>query len=647
MPTAKQYFELSQLAQASYALWEEGVSINVLMDKGSFSDSQARRFLGLDENDAPIAGKGYTLLAHTPNDPVTGFSATVFRSNETGKITIAFRGTDGGLDIVEDGFLAVEGYARDQIYSLYNYVQRLLAPAETSVAQWVRSETFDPAGDVVISWALTGTADGLGVIPAGAQVDVTGHSLGGHLAMAASRLFPTLVDQVYTYNAPGFTNNAAVNDFFASLGGTPAFPAADITNLYADAGSEIITGLHEVPGTSLAAFIEDQGLGIPGNHGIVPLTDAFSLYALYVELAPVATAADMTAILKAGSSQDDNSLESTLDALRRILLGGDIAATVPSGNRETFYRNYYALKESTAFETLAGNATLSTLVDKSQLNLEALSVIPGANCLPYRYALQALNPFALLGADYQTLHNTGGQLNLYDPTTRTGTLTNAWLEDRSAFLVNKIIAGTLDSQVGSFPAVTQSGELQHFEDRSGSASYHVYVGANATGLSSAVLPVSDVKQILFGGDQADTLIGNDQADKLYGAAGNDLLTGAKGDDYLEGGYGNDTYNYTAGDGHDDLLDIDGQGRILYTDSSANQTLLTGGRQLTQGGTLYQSSTDPTIQYRKETNGSLTVVIGGADDITIHNYQAGDLGISLSDLSGSLLAFRNATRDPND
>lgn len=195
MTTIKQYFEYSQLAQAAYALWNEGVSTTVLVDQSGFALSQAREFLGVDTNGIRIPGKGYSVLNHAPNDP-TGFSATVFMNNETGKMTIAFRGTetDGFLnpDVLEDGFLAVEGYARDQIYSLYNYIQRLITPPNETVAQWVRAETFDPAGDVIITWALTGTAHGLGVIPEGAQIDVTGHSLGGHLAMAASRLFPSL-----------------------------------------------------------------------------------------------------------------------------------------------------------------------------------------------------------------------------------------------------------------------------------------------------------------------------------------------------------------------------------------------------------------------------------------------------------------------
>ena len=57
-------------------------------------------------------------------------------------------------------------------------------------------------------------ANGLGLIAPGEKITVTGHSLGGHLAAMASRLFPDLVSDAYTYNAPGFDPTTAD---FASL----------------------------------------------------------------------------------------------------------------------------------------------------------------------------------------------------------------------------------------------------------------------------------------------------------------------------------------------------------------------------------------------------------------------------------------------
>ena len=41
-------------------------------------------------------------------------------------------------------------------------------------------------------------------------LDITGHSLGGHLAMAFGTLFDGQTDQVTTFNAPGFDMNLNV-----------------------------------------------------------------------------------------------------------------------------------------------------------------------------------------------------------------------------------------------------------------------------------------------------------------------------------------------------------------------------------------------------------------------------------------------------
>jgi Ca2+-binding RTX toxin-like protein len=399
---------------------------------------------------------------------------------------------------------------------------------------------------------------------------------------------------------------------------------------------DVAHGIGNTPGLPQTVFSEEANQGVIDAHSIEAITDSLALYDLFARLDPALNTAtfavpEITDILKAAASDPTKSLENALDAVRRILLGSDVKTT-PSGSnandRDQFYTNYYALVKpdpnspaNVAFSTLAGNAVLRTLVGESQINLQTLAQSTGPNGLAYRYALSELNPFALLGANYETLHNNLGQLERYEPTTRTGTLTDEWLIDRSAFLVNKIIASTADSEVNGRALILQAGPLlQHFEDRSTATPYHLYIGNS---VSVVNLPPSSISQILFGGDRPDNLTGGDLFDKLYGGAGNDFLQGGKGDDdYLEGGYGDDIYNYRLGDGHDDILDIDGRGRILYTDSQqGTQTLLIGGRQLTEGGNLYQSSTDPTIQYRKETNGNLTVVVAGADAITLRAFLA--------------------------
>ena len=51
-------------------------------------------------------------------------------------------------------------------------------------------------------------------------IDVTGHSLGGHLAMAFASIFAADVGQVTVFNAPGFLSSTVNQRFFAGLGGS-------------------------------------------------------------------------------------------------------------------------------------------------------------------------------------------------------------------------------------------------------------------------------------------------------------------------------------------------------------------------------------------------------------------------------------------
>lgn len=231
--TIKEYFEFSRLSQAAYALFTSDVSPGavqnalIAVDAGDFTTKQAEAFTDADT--------GYTLIpnSHQPDDAV-GFSASLFQSNANGELTLAIRGTAGFIDLIQDSEILTRGFAEDQIYSLYNYVQRLQR---------------------------------LGLIPTGTRINVTGHSLGGHLALAFSRLFPNLVDEVYTYNAPGFKDNSEVNNFFASLGGAATFPSDRITNINADARAEIIAGLHQLPGPP------SQNIFIVNNRGQTTVFD--------------------------------------------------------------------------------------------------------------------------------------------------------------------------------------------------------------------------------------------------------------------------------------------------------------------------------------------------------------------------------------
>ncbi len=547
MPTLKQLFEFSQLAQAAYAHLENGSppSAFVNNDTAEFSLSQATVFL----DDAT----GYSLLHHQPNDP-NGFSASIFRSNNTGEITIAFRGTEGPplnnidpRDIAADVDILTIGYARQQIISAYNYYQRLITPVGQAVQQLVEEITDQPPTDGRLFTTLPGTTQflsyrvessgvGLGVLLPTDHVTVTGHSLGGHLAVAFSRLFSGVVDHVYTYNAPGFGNN--FTDLFFNLipEASNAFDPAKISNVFGEKGPELIADLHTRYGEAIPMFIESA------THSKSVLTDSLALGDLFATIQGNITAQTVSAILEATAGTESQTLEKGLDAFRKLFLGGAPTATPPD-DRNAYYTNLLALRSSISPSgmPLAGHE-IRSLVDQS-----ASTVLNQAQTdIAYRYVLKELNPFVVVGADY-TIHNESGELVLVNPATGDGELTPQYLIDRAAFLAQKI---AVNSSVVSVPSLT------HFKDN-----------RLQEEIGSAALPLP---QVLFGDGSNEILTGSLlRADHLYGASGDDQLFGQGGNDYLEGNRGDDVLD--GGSGADTMLG--GQGDDTYLVDNAKDKVI--------------------------------------------------------------------------
>ena len=125
------------------------------------------------------------------------------------------------------------------------------------------------------------------------SLSAAGHSLGGHLASAASRLFPGLIDKVVTINGAGFSpdngglkqNN--ISHLFSFLGGESQFRAEKIHNIYGERGVELTTqdspyGLLAQPGRHTGIYIE-TGLGYTFGHGVLQMTDSLALYDLFIK----------------------------------------------------------------------------------------------------------------------------------------------------------------------------------------------------------------------------------------------------------------------------------------------------------------------------------------------------------------------------
>lgn len=131
----------------------------------------------------------------------------------------------------------------------------------------------------------------------------------------------------------------------------------------------------------------------------------------------------------------------------------------------------------------------------------------------------------------------------------------------------------------------------------------------------------------IGGVGVDILNAGAGSDILVGGANADVLTGGIGSDTLLGGQGYDFYQFANGDGGDTIVDADGQGEIKI-----NGITITGGKQFAGD---YWCSDDRQYDFSLISNGSggTDLLIGkgsSLDRITIRNWQAGQLGIQLSD-----------------
>ncbi|MHB9119164.1 MAG: putative Ig domain-containing protein [Burkholderiales bacterium] len=281
--------------------------------------------------------------------------------------------------------------------------------------------------------------------------------------------------------------------------------------------------------------------------------------------------------------------------------------------------------------------------------------------LAYRYALKNLKPVALIGLDY-TAKNTNGELDLYDPATGAGSLTDQYLSDSAKFLSWKILAeaqntSTLRGPNGpgnwqftdlaknytvnvagsdsSYPShkVILGGDAANWVD-GGTESDYLYGGGGDDivkggdgndylegGLGSDELQGGAGNDTLIGGQGANILKGEDGRDTLIGGMDADILEGGKQADLLQGGKGTDTYKLNSGDGNDVIDDSDGLGSIQI-----DGTALDGGDYLSPG---HWKKGGIGYAFTPDANGRGKLIItSNVGTTTVKNYANGGLGITL-------------------
>jgi Ca2+-binding RTX toxin-like protein len=579
--TLSDFYKYSWFSNMAYVLWNENNIIDAESMRNAADAPDVQR-IPFDLGTEIFLNQGWTIPSFQQNDDA-GFAANLFVNESTGEKVLAIRGTEAdplisvetyldlvAADITEIGTI---GLALNQAVSLFNYVQRLQAEeGRTDVLQLtLRTGPLGtaPEGVQTVSRGFTEfwfeasyTETGLGLINEGDQVTVTGHSLGGHLAALALRLFPGLFDQAVTYNAAGFDplTSSGLTDEFVGLFSNylTTAPAATFTEL----SSRLYTLDSEdsVPGDD-TSIVSSLFTGTPAStetiirtennsHSMDQFMDALGTLSLIESLNPQLSQTEIFGLFDAASSVSGETEERIVQAFSKLFLNNDApleiveAGQISSGD--------FALRSAIHTRILQIQAAiqdqayvLDSLVNKSAAELVSLA----QSDVAYRYALQELNPFAVIGA-----------VPLYADQEQELAVVNfsaEYLTDRAAFLELKNLYFRLDT-LG-----TGTQPLRTYRDETSGLVLQDVGGGTVLGLPDGV--------ITFGRDVAgeiELLTGTDNRDHLYGRRGNDILVGGADADYLEGNAGDDTLyntdnlNPLADDGAVDVL-VGGAGYDIY------------------------------------------------------------------------------------
>jgi len=689
--------DLTQLAEASYALFENFISPNDALVASGMSAAQTTRLL-----------KQWRVVNYVP-DTASGFSATLFerldsKGNGTGEYNLAIRGSTSDRDFLADaGDVFLDGIVLDQLVDLYNYWQRLTTPAASTytaaklvtlqaetaqlIAGAVPEASLRERPDVIIdrgagitvrtvefvdSSALADLSlrNGAGLQGSLSAINTSGHSLGGHLAMAFTRLFPSTGASALAVNGLGFRpDNPNIGNIFGMLFGGSAFDPSRILNVYGIAGFEFAaqnTRLLSQVGGYEGIHIE-TGLGFALGHRAEQMTDSIAVYDLFLKLdsafmasAPGQSLGIVTPLFEAASGRAESTLEGIVDSFVNLFRLSFTSLSAVPGDREALYQRLVAVEG--AINAADEPTTVASLVDMS--STELATRVQAANGLAYRYALKEANPFAVLGPDgLYAAHNENGELDLFDGTTGRGQISAAYAQDRADMLSWKIRRNSQDLAI----VPDASGPARDYVDL---RVQNVMLSGRPTAtvvqdrvLVGGGISRNNLAQIVFGSGKGDSLQGFGNADRLYGGAGDDpLINGQGGNDYLEGGLGgdgvsggfgddtlvggadddklrggagDDVYQFYFDGGHDTITDARENGRQIGQIWFDNERLSGQGESTTPDGTTFRLTGTRGGIYTLTYNGNPST--GGIlnifrdDDpsiVTVMDFRSGDFAIEL-------------------
>lgn len=193
-------FILQQMAAESY-LDDPVDLVTQLTDGNNRWDKPKTSFTRMTEVQSNDFLTHYDIIDHLPNDAQSGFSATLTKNKDTGEYTLSFRSTEyrqttAGGDFVRDA------QGADVDFTQYGFAFAQIRDMEIYYNQ----------------------LKGNGLLPADAVLNVTGYSLGAHLATVFTEMHTAEIKQTTTFNGPGrgdfntsqYTIQEIEDDFWAA-----------------------------------------------------------------------------------------------------------------------------------------------------------------------------------------------------------------------------------------------------------------------------------------------------------------------------------------------------------------------------------------------------------------------------------------------
>lgn len=545
----------------------------------------------LTTTQATFLTANFTILnsIESPKPSGTGFDAVVWQGKAgtpyEGQVYVSMRGTQGLEDVADDIGLAASGVPIKQIVDMVNWWLRVKTP----VGEQAQQIQFRSESGYILAATVTGTGE---LSSATSITAVNGHSLGGYLATAFTRLFGNQagVQSVSTFNSAGFSNAAGFNiqssyDQIAEvlgLSGSFAEVGKIQNNYFGANGIELTTNSladlrlpgFEQYGNRIALEQESILSGgldrIIANHYMYKLTDFLALGAVLETLDPSLSLNMLNTLISVGSNDVSASYEGVLDAVRKVLSGpntealpvGDVSGN--ASTREAYHAALAALQSDSSIKGLDGQLTiriasddlraaarnnfgaLVALIDLSPLWIVGKGAAANEQLAAIWQASRS-SDYAAWSADKSSSHQT--------------TFTDQWIADRATMLGYVV---QLNNQDIDDPLSVAGAQSMHFDDLGSGKKLDIGLPDN----------IVEKRQTVFGNNESNALTGKKLADRLYGGAGADIISGVGGADYIEGnadrdhligglgddilvgGAGQDTYFYSKGDGID-VIDAHG------------------------------------------------------------------------------------------